>query len=219
VNFLAHGRRFVASPYRLAGTALPDWLRFADRRVRLRRQQVEPYTRSADARLAELAEGVLAHLADDAWLHQSAVFAQLSWSVSALIRRALPDDQGLRPHFLGHVLVELLLDAALAAEEPGLLAAYYGAVAAVDPELVARGAERMAPPGAAGLPAAIERFLQSRFLSDYAEDGKLLGRLNQVLVRVGLCPLPERLDAVLAEARVLVFARRQELLPAAARAA
>ena len=48
----------------------------------------------------------------------------------------LPDDDGFRPSFLGHILVEILLDAVLIAELAGRLDAYYEALQSVDPQLV-----------------------------------------------------------------------------------
>jgi hypothetical protein len=55
-------------------------------------------------------------------------------------------------------------------------------------------------------------FSRERFLFDYAEDAKLLFRLNQVMRRVGLPLLPNDLTLWLGEARELVTARKHELL-------
>jgi hypothetical protein len=51
-------------------------------------------------------------------------------------------------------------------------------------------------------------------LWDYADDGKLWRRLNQVMRRVGLPPLPESIRDLLPEARRLVASRAVELLAA-----
>ena len=102
--------------------------------------------------------------------------------MSPLCRDALPDDEGFRPSFLGHILVELLLDAALIAANPPRLdqllqcpriarPAKSGAVN----EVTAKPADRLA--------WFIERFCEVRFLYDYADDAKLWFRLNQVLSR------------------------------------
>ena len=47
---------------------------------------------------------------------------------------------------------------------------------------------------------------------DYLDDGKLLSRLNQVMRRVKLPPLPPALLPFLPEARQRVSERRDELL-------
>jgi len=49
-------------------------------------------------------------------------------------------------------------------------------------------------------------------LYDYLEDAKLLGRLNRVMQRVQLPPLPEGFVDILPAARHAVAQRRQELL-------
>ena len=58
----------------------------------------------------------------------------------------------------------------------------------------------------------IERFIELRFLYDYLDPQKLLGRVNQVLRRVRLAPLPDSVADWLPEASNLVESRRQNLL-------
>ena len=57
----------------------------------------------------------------------------------------LDADEGMRPSFLGHILVEILLDASLIAHDASRLDRYYQAVAAVDPGLVESTVNRIAP--------------------------------------------------------------------------
>ncbi len=212
MNYFAHGYRFLDEPYFLAGTAVPDWLNVVDRRTRVRSRHAQPFVDSEDRALAALARGIVQHHADDAWFHQTRAFAELSLTLGRLIREQLPDDDGLRPSFLGHILVELLLDAELIADEPGRLDGYYGAVEALDPQRVEWAVARMAPRGAVPLARWIPRFSAERFLSDYQEDAKLCFRLDQVLRRVRLPALPEPFAELLPEARRLVRQRKAELL-------
>lgn len=229
MNFLAHGWHCLHRPYLLAGTAAPDWLRVVDRRLRLRPRAMHDWVQGADRVCSEVARGVLRHHADDAWFHATEAFQTLQWECARLLRERLPGDEGFRPSFVGHVLVELLLDAVLAERQPAHLAAYYGALEALDPVELAGAIGRMtamgSPPGAmngtvlhpaavevAGpLAALIERFLCDRFLYDYADDGKLLTRLNRVLDRVGLAPLPEAVQEVLPRMREQVRRRWRAL--------
>jgi hypothetical protein len=216
LNYFAHGHAHVADPYFLAGTAIPDWLTVADRTVRLRSRSAEPWVRDADPRRAALAAGVLRHFHDDRWFHQTRAFAELSLELSLTMRNMLPGDDGFRPSFLGHVLVEILLDASLIADDPPRLDAYYQALAQVEPQFVSAAVERMAGRGAARLPAFIGVFCAERFLYDYGEDGKLLTRLNHIMRRVRLPPLPDDITAALPAARRQVHARRAALLGGAA---
>jgi hypothetical protein len=212
MNYFAHGRRFVADPYFLAGTAVPDWLGVVDRRVRVRSRQARLHVDAADPRAAGIARGILQHLHDDDWFHQTRAFAELSLELCQMFRRALPADEGFRPHFLGHILVEILLDGILIADNPAHLDAYYSAMESVDGQCVQDAVNRMAARPTRNLGTFIPLFSRERFLSDYADDGKLLFRLNQVMRRVRLPLLPAEISDLLADCRPIVSARRDELL-------
>ncbi|HEX4128943.1 MAG TPA: hypothetical protein VHZ24_02790 [Pirellulales bacterium] len=214
MNYFAHGRAWLDDPYYLAGTAVPDWLNVSDRGVRVRARQAAAWIDDADPPLAALARGIVQHHHDDAWFHDTAAFNELQWRLAAMIRATLGPDDSLRPSFLGHVLVEVLLDAALVVEEPSLLDDYYAAMAAVDAATVERGVNRMAARPCARLAWFIEAFSAERFLYDYADDGKLWFRMNQVMRRVGLPALPENFTSLLPEARRLVTEQRHRLTTA-----
>ncbi len=212
MNYFAHARHFLDDPYFAAGTAVPDWLSVSDRRVRLRSKHVAPAVNDADPRVAALARGVLQHLRDDAQFHGSRAFAETSLALTVRARDALAAESGFRPSFLGHLLVEVLLDGALVAEAPERLETYYLVLQTVDGGLIQAAINRLAPRSADRLTTMISRFLQERILSDYAEDAKLMVRLNQVMRRVSCQELPADFQAILADARSLVADRRTELL-------
>src|SRR6185436_8030726 len=136
-------RRFVHDPYLLAGTAVPDWLSVVDRKVRARSKNATRFVEDPDPRVAAVACGVVQHHFDDDWFHQTRAFAELSLKFTVSVRDLLPPDDGLRPSFLGHILVELLLDAHLAAQTPGLLDAYYQALESIDAGVVEAAVNQM----------------------------------------------------------------------------
>lgn len=212
MNYFAHGYRFVDDPYFLAGTAVPDWLNVVDRQVRVRRKSATPWLADPDPRTAALARGIVQHHDDDAWFHETTVFYELNWRLTALVREAVGADDGFRPSFVGHILVEVLLDAALIREMPDRLEQYYAALARIDTEHVQAAVNRMSPRPTHRLAELLPLFSQERFLSDYNDDAKLARRLNQVMRRVGLPPLPAAFQRVLPTARRLIDARREELL-------
>ena len=213
MNYFAHSLACLTQPYEVAGAAVPDWLGMTRPRLRCRSRHAAPFVRHADAETAAVARGVMRHHADDDWFHQSAAFGELSIELSRRVRGVTADIDGMRPSFLGHILVELLLDDALAADEPERLDRYYAALAAVDPGRVAAAVAVMTGSDAAPLASIIERFVEMRFLYDYADDGRLTYRLNQVMRRVGLGELPETFSEMLPAARALVAKHRRDLLP------
>jgi hypothetical protein len=212
MNYFAHGRAFVERPYFLAGTAVPDWLSVVDRRMRVRARNVREFLRAEDPQVADVAAGVLQHLDDDGWFHQTRAFSELSLGLTLQIRELLQEERGFRPSFLGHILVEILLDAALIEADPARLDAYYAGLEAADPERVAAAVHQMASHTSPWLATFISRFCRERFLYDYLDDGKLWGRLNMVMRRVQLAPLPAGLLDLLPAARQEIRRRRTELL-------
>jgi hypothetical protein len=214
MNYFAHGRCFVDDPYFLAGTAVPDWLNVVDRRVRVRLAQARLFVDSPDERTARVAAGIVQHCDDDQWFHSTRAFAELSLELCRLLRDRLPADDGFRPHFLGHILVEILLDAALIADEPGRLDDYYAALDGLDGHSIENAVGTISTRPARNLATFIGLFSRERFLSDYSDDGKLLFRLNQVMRRVGLPLLPRDLIDWFSTARALVAERKNELVPA-----
>jgi len=219
MNYFAHGRLFIDDPYFLAGTAVPDWLNVSDRRVRVRSKHALAWVDDPDPRTAALARGIARHHADDRWFHETTAFAELCWHFTVRIRDLLAPDDGLRPSFLGHILVEILLDAVLIEEDPGLLEAYYRAIGQVDGRLIQAAVNQMSPGTSLRLGEFVGLFVREQFLWDYGQDGKLWYRLNQVMRRVGLASLPENFLTLLPEARRLVAGRAGELLSPPADAA
>ena len=193
-------------------TALPDLLNVVDRRVRVRSKAVEPLLKSEDFSYRELAAGARQHHMDDDWFHRTRAFAELSMDFAIRLREAWPAEKGMRAGFLGHVLVEVLLDDCLARQQPDELDRYYTCIGEVDPQLVAGFVHAATGKRAEKLVQFIPEFLRSRFLYDYAEDAKLLYRMNQVMRRVGLAEIPADFTDLVPSLRLAVSKRIWELL-------
>ena len=212
MNYFAHAYRFMDDPYFLAGSGVPDWLSIADRQVRVRIKTVRPFEDHPDRVTASIARGIVRHIEDDARFHGMRAFAELSLELTGMARRELNADSGFRPSFLGHLLVEVLLDANLIARNPGQLEKYYKVMDSVDTERVEEAVNRMARGRTERLATLIRRFTMHRVLSDYAQDDKLFVRLNQIMRRVKCAVLPETFCRILPEARRKVDFRAEELL-------
>jgi hypothetical protein len=214
MNYFAHAIRFLDRPYFLAGTALPDWLSVVDRSVRLRARHVAPFADGAGTPAADVAAGVLQHLEDDAWFHRTPAFAVASAELTVQFREALPADDGHRPAFLGHILTEMLLDAVLIERHPARLLDYYAALSQLDARVIEAAVNHMAPRPTDRLKVFIPLFTQERFLFDYRDSERLRFRLNQIMRRVRLSPLPAGFEARLDTARNVVGRHAAGLLPA-----
>jgi hypothetical protein len=214
MNYIAHALPFLDRPYFVAGTSVPDWLSVIDRKMRVRSRTAQTLVKDEDPRVADVAQGIIRHHDDDRWFHQTRAFAELTLQLTAAVRQVLPQDDGFRPSFLGHILVEILLDAALIVGSPDRLAAYYEALRSIDPQLVGRVVNQLATRPSDLWPVFIPRFCAEPFLYDYLEDAKLLSRLNRVMRRIQLPMLPDEFLTILPSARHAVGCRCQELLAA-----
>lgn len=211
MNYLAHAYQYLHDPYFATGTAVPDWLSVVDRRVRLRPPIVLPYTEATDGAPGRLATGILRHLEDDRRFHGTEAFSEALTAVLNVIRPTLLEVR-IPPVFLSHLLVEVLLDAALAARHPETVEAYYRVLAGVSAETVASVTSRIAHRPVPGLAPFVRLFCRERILFDYLEDDKLWLRLGQVMCRLRLPPLPLALFGCLPQLRPMIAARQEGLL-------
>ncbi len=89
---------------------------------------------------------------------------------------------------------------------------YYDLFQQVDPSLIESTVSRISRLPADRLAILIPRFVDERFLYDYRSDERLLWRMNHVLKRVGLEPLPIEDDSWIQLARQWVDSNRHLLL-------
>jgi hypothetical protein len=212
MNYFAHGIRFLDRPWFVAGTALPDWLSVVDRRVRLRAKGVAPFADGSGSPEADLAAGALQHFEDDHWFHKTRAFAEATGRLTDLFRNFMGPGDGFRCGFLGHITSELLLDAILIKRYPDRLDAYYQVLGQLDARRLAAAVMLMAGKWV-DLAPWLPRFCESQFLRDYADPARLAFRLNQVLRRIKLEPLPTGVERPLATARGIVEEFADGMLP------
>ena len=212
MNYFAHGIRFLDRPWFLAGTALPDWLSVLDRKVRLRPKSLLPLADGSLTVEAELAAGGLRHIEDDHWFHKTRAFAEATGRLTRIFRDFMGPGDGFRCGFLGHITTELILDAILAEKYPDRLDAYYEALGQLDGERLT-----LAVTAIAGQPVDLApwlpKFCEVQFLRDYGDPARLAFRLNQVLRRIKLEPLPAGVEEPLAAGRDVVARYDGDLLP------
>lgn len=212
MNYLSHAYRFLDDPYFAAGTALPDWMSVIDRKNRARRQFAEPVTEHDDPEISAFARGCVQHHVDDRWFHMSALFNELSTKFAVELREYLQKGMGHQAGFVGHISVELLMDAILCERDPGLLDRYYATIDSLNAEKMQAAANLICRKPVKVLTILIPRFVQERFLADYYDDNLLRMRLNGVMKRVGLPALPEVVNEWLASARPRIRVHTDALL-------
>lgn len=213
MNCFTHAYSFLDDPYFVVGACVPDWLSAVDRKVRTREKFAAQFVTDQDPRVASMARGIIQHHQDDRWFHQTRAFAELNLEFAVSLRDRMPGDDGFRPSFLGHILIEVLLDAHLTARDPSRLEYYYAQLDSIEPQLVESTINRIAIRKTDQLVPGINRFRAARFLFDYLDDQQLLNRMNGVMRRVGL-PLIDQQSIAdwIPTARQRVDHRSDELL-------
>jgi len=214
MNYFAHALNHLDRPYFMAGTAIPDWLSVADRKVRLRPRLLEPWLKNEEEIQCQVAAGTLRHLNDDDWFHATRGFVEVTGELTARFRRRLGASEDYHCGFLGHVGMELLLDGVLMELYPERFEHYWHVLSTIDSARIEYAVNRMAKVPAERLAWFVDLYRREQFLRSYESDDTLLGRLNQVLSRVKLTPIPADTVDVVADGRILVTQRLHDLLPA-----
>lgn len=212
MNFLCHAMPYFETPLVAVATAVPDWLNVVDRRIRAHGKLANRFLDSDDSELRAVATGVIRHIEDDRWFHGTQAFAETNLQLAVQLRDLLPGDEGFRPSFVGHILLEMMLDGLWIRDDRAIADRYYGMLSSVSPETIQRCVNTITGKPTDRLVGTIERFIEIRFLYDYLDPPKLLARINQVLRRVRLTPLPDSVASWLPEASKLVESRRRNLL-------
>jgi hypothetical protein len=183
-----------------------------DRRNRARSHSALRQTNDADSRVVSFAMGIVQHHHDDRWFHQTEAFSLLSARFAVELRSLVQDSSGHQAGFVGHIVVELLLDSVLSDDNPEYLIGYYKALESLDLQFLQDTANRICSKPFDALTRLVPRFVEERFLADYSVDDRLWLRLNHVMLRVGFQPLPKAVIEWLATARPRVRQSAQELL-------
>ncbi len=200
MNYLAHAVAVLDDPWLVAGTSLPDWLRVVDKRARVRPAALRALELPRGSPQARLRDGALRHHDDDLRFHTLPVFGALSDEAVHAIR-ALSDDPRLRATTLGHIAVEMLLDACIEERRPGSIARYYDALDALDDAHLAACARAFTARPLEGFETLAVRFRRARFLESYGTDEGVVGALAGVCRRAGLASPPPGTAAVVGALR------------------
>ena len=203
MNYFAHGYAFVDDPWFMAGTAVPDWLNVSDRGVRVRARQTEPWLDDAEPRVAALHEGSRGITPTTAGSTAQPLLPSCPRDSRRGCGMCSGTDEG-NPAQLSRPYPRRN-PARRDADRPrsrSRLERYYQAVETIDPAVVEQAVNRISPRPAVRLAGFDSTLCSAR---DSCRTTPTMAncayRLNQVLRRVRLPALPERLSEFLPEAR------------------
>ena len=213
MNSFAHALPFLdRHDYYAIGCAIPDWLGAVDRRCRVRKNGASKFFDSSDPIFSNIALGVTQHIDDDRWFHSSVAFTEMSMQFAVELRDILTEEPGFRPGFLGHIIIELILDGFLHENNSGQLDRFYKMVTDCDPEKIQDAVNQMATRPTDRLKEYFPIFLREKYLYDYVDDERLMYRVNFVLKRVKLNPVGDSVTSWVPSARKRVYDSAAQLL-------
>jgi len=212
MNCFAHSIAFFDKPYFAVGTCVPDWLTACDRKCRARKKRAALYVEDDNPIVRNVAAGVVRHHEDDFWFHGSAAFTKLNMEFAIEYREQFGNSQSMRASLIGHIIIEMFLDAYLESQQPGAMEQMYVWVAELDVEEVQNAINLFATKPTTKLADEIKRFGQVKYLLDYLNDQGVLHWMNKVLGRLGLELMPETTLPWLAEKRIQVYQQAERLL-------
>lgn len=188
MNLVAHfylDRQRVNS-YFAVGAATPDLLSIYNSRLRIKERHLKRLSEEEAGRVAPpFMEGLQKHFFADGVFHTSPLFHSETKRVSNLLIDYFPDLNIERKFFIGHILLELVLDKVLINQHPGILDSYYGHFESLQPFREVRKSLQIAV--GHELPnyeRYMTRFLRRRYLYDYAEPEHISWLLRRILRRV-----------------------------------
>lgn len=199
MNFLSHYyfERNNTNSTIVIGTVLPDFVKNGQKQLNLYPQK-KPELFIADKNLAQILEGWKRHLAVDQIFHSSDFFIQEMAKLKQLLLPILKDSP-VRPSFLAHIGVELLLDHLLVINGKININAFYDHLNKVDDHdlklfLNTCGAENTDP-----FFKFLNSFKSSKYLLSYQKLENISYALQRICMRLWAHPFEEQTVNLLTE--------------------
>lgn len=179
------------------GTVLPDFVKNAQKELNLYPQK-KPELFIADKSLNQILDGWKRHLAVDQIFHSSDFFTQEMAKLKQLLLPILKDSP-VRPSFLAHIGVELLLDHLLVINGKININAFYDHLNNVDDQalklfLTTSGAENTDP-----FFKFLASFKSSKYLLSYQKLENISYALQRICMRLWAHPFNEQTVNLLSE--------------------
>ena len=141
------------------------------------------------------------------------MFNELILNFAVELRELFENDRSMRPSLIGHIVVEMFLDAYLHQQNPGKLEYFYQQVATVDAAAIQNAVNLFATRPTDKLTEEVGRFCRARYLFDYESDTGTAYRINRVMSRVSIGEVDDRIFEWLPNARKRVYNSVSHLLP------
>jgi len=194
MNFLSHYYfdRDTSNCYHVLGTVLPDLLKNADKHIVLHPEKLQ----HPDPDVNSIIAGWNKHLAVDRYFHSSDFFTTHSHELKKLLRPAI-EGSPVKPFFLGHIALELIIDNLLLTTGKVKVDEFYDHLsgcktATIDEFLVFSGLNSTGV-----FFKFYEKFKESKYLHTYAETHQIAYALKRICMRIWKDPFTPQQEAAM----------------------
>ena len=190
MNFLSHFYfdRHSEDPHLVLGAVLPDLVKNARKDWNLHPEKNPELSGSSIEN--SILKGWKRHLTIDRHFHNSSFFAKHTSEIKKAIAPALKNSV-VRPSFLAHISLELMLDSTLLTENHIQTEDFYSHLHQSDRIALNRFLERNKMDDTAHFFKFFDRFMESNYLNSYREARHIMYALNRICMRVWKDPLTE----------------------------
>jgi hypothetical protein len=199
MNFLSHFyfERFATNPERIVGGLLPDLLKNADKTFVLKPRQYEDELLD-NPLLEQLYIGWNRHIEVDRLFHNSTYFFHHTHQLKLQIQSSL---QGLpiRPSFMAHIALELLLDHILTQQKAVSIDKFYAAMSQVNEDAVRKFLKINQLSDIPKFDKFYHQFIDWKYIYDYAHIEKIAGALFNICKRLWQFEVQEHQRELLTE--------------------
>ncbi|SES15493.1 ACP phosphodiesterase [Pedobacter rhizosphaerae] len=184
MNFLSHYYfdRLTADPSVVMGTVLPDLVKNASKESNLYPQKNE-FLFLGNPDEEGLLKGWKRHLAVDLYFHSSDFFLEKTTALKLLIK-PIVENTVVRPSFLAHIGLELLLDHLLIEHNLVQVNQFYDNLSAVNPASLADFLEHCGLKDQSRFHQFLTGFISSKYLLSYQKLDNISYALNRICMRL-----------------------------------
>ncbi len=191
MNFLSHFYfdRHTIDPNQVLGTVLPDLVKNARKDWHLHPQKHKEYFQHSET-MCSIFSGWKRHLEVDLYFHSSDFFTEHTKAIRLLIAPVL-EHSPVRPSFLAHISLEIMLDNILITEKRVNVSDFYEQLKKSDrPSLTQFLSLSMLDDGPHFF-RFFDQFMKTAYLHSYQESGNMIYALNRICMRLWKDPLNE----------------------------
>jgi len=208
MNFLSHFYfdRHSSDPYHVTGTVLPDLLKNADKTINIHPEKLPDHP---DKAVNCILQGWKRHLEVDVYFHSSDFFKHHSHQLKLVLAPAI-EGSIVKPFFLGHIALELILDNLLLTTGKISVDDFYAHLEISHNDVINEFLNYSDLADTAKFFTFFTNFKKHRYLHTYADAAQISYALKRICMRVWPNPFTEEQEQSMTQ---VLLDYRAKLLP------